>query len=91
MSETESKKINFFKKLLLPLSCTLAFALLLITSLVIIRQRRISAISLESTISTQIERLVAKDSNARSGQIKERGQAQFAFTQQQKKSLFGAL
>ena len=90
MSETESKKTNFFKKLLLPLSCTLAFALLLITSLVIIRQRRISAISLESTISNQIERLVAKDSNARSGQIKERGQAQFAFTQQQK-NLFSEL
>ena len=90
MSETESKKTNIYKKLLLPLSCTLAFALLLITSLVIIRQRRISAISLESTISNQIERLVAKDSNARSGQIKERGQAQFAFTQQQK-NLFSEL
>ena len=72
------------KTILVPLCVIAAILMIVVTTVVCIRQSRISAVTLESTIDGLSERLTAKDSLARTGVIKERGEAQFAFSQAQR-------
>ena len=72
------------KKILLPICSALALALVVLTTIVLVRQSRISAILFESAITQESETLIAKSKFARKGIIKETGTAQFAFTQNQK-------
>ena len=72
------------RTILVPLCVIAAILMIVVTTVVCIRQSRISAVTLESTIDGLSERLTAKDSLARTGVIKERGEAQFAFSQAQR-------
>ena len=72
------------RTILVPLCVIVAILMIVVTTVVCIRQSRISAVTLESTIDGLSERLTAKDSLARTGVIKERGEAQFAFSQAQR-------
>lgn len=81
--ETVAEKKNI-RTILVPLCVIAAILMIVVTTVVCIRQSRISAVTLESTIDGLSERLTAKDSLARTGVIKERGEAQFAFSQAQR-------
>lgn len=81
--ETVAEKKNI-RTILVPLCVIVAILMIVVTTVVCIRQSRISAVTLESTIDGLSERLTAKDSLARTGVIKERGEAQFAFSQAQR-------
>ena len=72
------------KKILLPICSALSLILIVITTIVIIKQSKISVISLQSTTTQETQKLVAKNKLARKGIIKETGIAQFAFTQSEK-------
>ena len=72
------------KKILLPVCSALALILVAFTTVVLVRQSRISAITLVSTQTQEPLKLIARSKLARKGIIKENGTAQFAFTQEQK-------
>ena len=84
MMKIELPKIKISKKILLPVCAGVALILVILTPVIIIRQSRISDVRFQSTINQEALNLSAKNSFARSGVIKEKGEAQFGFSQTQK-------
>ena len=79
------KNIKLFsRKNLTILSIILCLILIILTAIVCIKNSRTSSLLLSSTISENPENLIAKNKAAHTGIIKEKGQAQFAFNNNQK-------
>ena len=81
--DIKNKKL-FSKKYILIFCIILCLALVILTTIVCIKNSRISSVLLSSTLSQESETLIAKNKLAHSGVIKEKGQAQFSFNQNQK-------
>ncbi len=74
------KNIKLFTKKNLTILCIiLCVVLITLTTILCIKNSRVSAVILSSTVSDVQENLVAKNRLAHSGVIKEKGEAQFAF------------
>lgn len=77
------KKLNASQKKLLVASATLVFVCLALI-IILAATKNISAVSLECYGSEKMSTLVALDSNAQSGTIKQSDYANFKFTEKQK-------
>ena len=79
------KNIKLFTKKNITILCIILCVLLIVlTTIVCIKNSRTSAVQLSSTLSELQESLIAKNKTAHSGIIKEKGEAQFSFTANQK-------
>ena len=79
------KNIKLFsKKNLTILSLILCVILIIFTTVICIKNSRVSSVILSSTISQDAQTLIAKNKEAHTGIIKEKGHAQFSFTAEQK-------
>ena len=77
--------IKLFSKKNITIICiALAVVLVVFTTIICIKNQRTSNVKLSSTLSNTQESLIAKNKLAHTGIIKEKGQAQFAFNQNQK-------
>ena len=77
--------IKLFSKKNITIACiALAVVLVVLTTIICIKNNRTSRVKLSSTISEYQEALIAKNKLAHTGIIKEKGEAQFAFTANQK-------
>ena len=77
--------IKLFSKKNITITCiALAVVLVIFTTIICIKNQRTSSVKLSSTLSNTQETLIAKNKFAHTGIIKEKGQAQFAFTASQK-------
>ena len=76
----EKMNIKLFTKKNITVFCIILSAILiLLTTIVCIKNSRNSAVKLSSTLSDAQETLIAKNKLAHTGIIKEKGEAQFAF------------
>lgn len=76
----EKMNIKLFTKKNITVFCIILSAILiLLTTIVCIKNTRNSAVKLSSTLSDAQETLIAKNKLAHTGIIKEKGEAQFAF------------
>lgn len=81
------KNIKLFSKKNLTILCIiLCFVLVVFTAVICIKNSRRSRVKLSSTLTGQQENLIAKNKLAHTGIIKEKGQAQFAFSHNQKEA-----
>ena len=82
-------KINLFnKKNITILSIILCTILIVLTTIICIKNSRISTVKLSSTLTQSQDALIAKNKYAHSGIIKEKGEAQFAFSALHKDMFF---
>ena len=79
------KNMKLFSKKYITIFCIIVcLALVILTTIICIKNSRTSSVKLSSTISEYQEALIAKNKLAHTGIIKEKGEAQFAFTVNQK-------
>ena len=79
------KNLKLFSKKNLTILCIILCVILVIfTTVICIKKSRTSSVILSSTISQDSQTLIAKNQAAHTGNIKEKGEAQFSFTQAQK-------
>lgn len=64
---------------------TLTAAIIIVVTVLLIKQRKISSVFLENTLDSNKTSLIAFDSSAKKGFIKQFGNAKFGFTESQKK------
>ena len=79
------KNLKLFSKKNITITCiVLAVVLVIFTTIICIKNQRTSRVKLSSTISEIQEALISKNKSAHTGIIKEKGEAQFSFSNNQK-------